>query len=312
MVNIMPNISIVIPVYNAQDVLSELHERLSRVIPSLKSEVEILMVDDGSGDGSWETIERIAHKDRRVKGIQLTKNFGQHNALLCGIRAAAGDVIITMDDDLQNPPEEIPRLLAKLNEGFDVVYGTPDQEQHSLWRDTASRLTKILLQTAMGVETARQVSAFRIFRAWLKDAFAHYHDSFISIDVLLTWGTNRFAAITTKHDLRRAGQSNYTFGKLVYHALNMFTGFSTLPLRFASFTGFALTLFGIGVFVYVIAKFLIYGAVVPGFAFLASIIAIFSGAQLFALGILGEYMARVHFRTMAKPSYSVRTTTFKN
>ena len=308
----MSNLSIVIPVYNAANSLNDLHARIIRVLPSLKSDVEILMVDDGSQDGSWEVISQLARQDRRVKGIQLTKNFGQHNALLCGIRAAAGDIIVTMDDDLQNPPEEIPKLLAKLNEGFDVVYGTPDQEQHSLWRDTASRLTKVILQTTMGVETARQVSAFRIFRAWLKDAFAHYHDSFISIDVLLTWGTNRFAAVTTKHDLRAAGRSNYTFGKLVYHALNMFTGFSTLPLRLASLMGFTLTLFGMGILVYVIGRFLIYGSVVPGFPFLASIIAIFSGAQLFALGILGEYMARVHFRTMAKPSYNVRTTTFKN
>jgi glycosyltransferase involved in cell wall biosynthesis len=307
----MSNLSIVIPVFNAEGALAELYERIIRVAPSLKSEIEILMIDDGSKDGSWEVIQRLAQKDRRIKGIQLAKNFGQHNALLCGIRAATGEIIITMDDDLQNPPEEIPKLLEKLNEGFDVVYGTPDAEQHSLWRDTASRLTKTLLQTTMGVETARQVSAFRIFRAWLRDSFAHYQDSFISIDVLLTWGTNRFAAVTTKHDLRVAGQSNYTFGKLVYHALNMFTGFSTLPLRLASVMGFTLTLFGMGILVYVIGRFLIYGSVVPGFPFLASIIAIFSGAQLFALGILGEYMARVHFRTMAKPSYNVRTTTFK-
>lgn len=308
----MSNLSIVIPVYNAQNSLEELYERIIRVIPLLKNDVEILMVDDGSPDGSWEVISRLARKDRRIKGIQLTKNFGQHNALLCGIRAATGDLIVTMDDDLQNPPEEIPKMLAKLNEGFDVVYGTPDQEQHSLWRDTASRLTKIILQATMGVETARQVSAFRVFRAWLKDSFEHYNDSFISVDVLLTWGTNRFAAVTTKHDLRAAGRSNYTFGKLIYHALNMFTGFSTLPLRLASITGFILTLFGIGVLVYVIVKYFIYGNVVPGFPFLASIIAIFSGAQLFALGILGEYMARVHFRTMAKPSYNVRSTTHKS
>jgi len=307
----MSNLSIVIPVFNAEASLEELHARILRASPSFKSELEIVFIDDGSKDASWEAITRLAAKDRRVRGIQLTKNFGQHNALLCGIRAATGDIIVTMDDDLQNPPEEIPKMLEKLSEGFDVVYGTPDKEQHSFWRDAASQLTKTFLQNTMGVETARQVSAFRVFRSWLRDAFAHYHDSFISIDVLLTWGTNRFAAVKTRHDLRAAGQSNYTFGKLVYHALNMFTGFSTLPLRLASLMGFTLTFFGMGVLVYVIGKFLIYGSVVPGFPFLASIIAIFSGAQLFALGILGEYMARVHFRTMAKPSYNVRTTTFK-
>jgi glycosyltransferase involved in cell wall biosynthesis len=136
-----------------------------------------------------------------------------------------------LDDDLQNPPEEIPRLLAKLNEGNDVVYGTPQQEQHGLWRDLASRITKIALQKSMGVDTARNVSAFRVFRTQVREAFFDYRSSFVSIDVLLTWGTTRFAAVKVQHAERTVGQSNYTFGKLVTHALNMMTGFSTWPLQ---------------------------------------------------------------------------------
>jgi undecaprenyl-phosphate 4-deoxy-4-formamido-L-arabinose transferase len=214
-----------------------------------------------------------------------------------------------MDDDLQHPPGEVHKLLNKLGEGYDVVYGTPQREQHGLLRDLASQITKLVLQGSMGVDTARSVSAFRAFHTQVRGAFANYSSSYVSIDVLLTWGTTRFAAIPVQHDPRRYGTSNYTLTKLIRHALNMITGFSVLPLQIASLVGFALALFGIGVLIYVIGRALFVGVFVPGFAFLASIIAIFSGAQLFALGMIGEYLARVHFRTMDRPVYTVRSTT---
>jgi undecaprenyl-phosphate 4-deoxy-4-formamido-L-arabinose transferase len=234
------------------------------------------------------------------------RNYGQHNALLCGIRAAQYDVIVTMDDDLQHPPEEIPKLLAKLAEGYDVVYGTPEHQQHGFGRDVASWMTKLALQSVMGAEIAQNVSAFRAFRAEVSRAFAHYSGAFVSIDVLLTWGTNRFSLVTVRHEQRKSGVSGYTVRKLITHAMNMMSGFSTMPLQFASVVGFVFTLFGVGVLAYVIGRFLWLGGSVPGFPFLASIIALFSGAQLFALGIIGEYLARMHFRMMERPSYVVR------
>ena len=236
------------------------------------------------------------------------RNYGQHNALLCGIRAAKYEVIVTMDDDLQHSPEEIPRLLARLDEGFDVVYGTPENEQNGLMRAIASRITRLALRSAIGAEVAKNVSAFRIFRTQLRDAFAGYQTPFVSIDVLLTWATTRFGATTVPFQQRHSGASNYTFRKLVRHALDMMTGFSTAPLQLASLIGFACTLFGIGVFFYVFVRYCLEGSV-PGFPFLASIIAIFSGAQLFALGVIGEYLARMHFRTMNRPVYFVRSVT---
>ena len=244
-----------------------------------------------------------------MHGINLMRNYGQHNALLSGIRAARYETIITMDDDLQHPPEEIGALLTKLAEGYDVVYGTPSQEQHGIWRDLASQVTKLALQSAMGSETARRASAFRAFRTQVRDAFTNYQSPVLSLDVLLTWGTTRFAAIPVRHESRRVGKSNYTLRMLITHALNMMTGFSTLPLQLASLMGFVLTIFGIGILAYVIGRYFISGDSVPGFPFLASIIAIFSGAQMFALGIIGEYIARMHFRTMERPTYTVRSTT---
>jgi glycosyltransferase involved in cell wall biosynthesis len=212
-----------------------------------------------------------------------------------------------MDDDLQHPPEEIPRLLARLHEGFDVVYGAPKTECHGRLRALASRITRLALSTAIGSEIAKNVSAFRVFRTRLREAFADYQSPFVSIDVLLTWATTRFGAISVPFQPRHSGSSNYTVGKLARHALDMMTGFSTAPLQLASLIGFSCTLFGIGVFFYVIGRYFLEGSL-PGFPFLASIIAIFSGAQLFALGVIGEYLARMHFRSMKRPAYVVRTT----
>lgn len=298
--------SVIVPVYRSKASLRELYQRLTKVMLGISKRYEIIFIEDCGEDGSWEVISELAASDGMVRRIQLSRNFGQHNALLCGIRAAEGAMIITMDDDLQHPPEEIPKLLDKLSEGFDVVYGAPQREQHGLLRNIASQITKITLQGAMGVRTARNVSAFRVFRSHLRTAFSEYQGPFVSIDVLLTWGTKRFAAIPVKHDSRKAGVSNYTLLALVTHGFNMLTGFSVLPLQIASMIGVVFTLFGFVVFVYVLIRYFLQGEKVPGFPFLASIISIFSGAQLFALGVIGEYLARMHFRVMEKPSYVIR------
>ncbi|HJU06067.1 MAG TPA: glycosyltransferase family 2 protein [Nitrospiraceae bacterium] len=303
-------VSVVVPVFNSAGSLPLLAERVDKALKALGWDYELILVDDGSSDGSGGVIQMLAAKSAKVRGMLLMRNYGQHNALLCAIRAARFEIIVTLDDDLQHPPEEIPKLLQKLGEGYDVVYGTPEKEPHGFWRGLASRVTKLALQSAMGVKTARGVSAFRTFRRDVREAFVNYQGPFVSIDVLLTWGTARFAAIPVRHAPRTIGQSNYTFRKLLRHALNMMTGFSTMPLKLASLLGFVLTFFGAVILLFVVGRYLVQGTSVPGFPFLASIIAIFSGAQLFTLGVIGEYLARMHFRMMDRPTYVVRSTTF--
>jgi undecaprenyl-phosphate 4-deoxy-4-formamido-L-arabinose transferase len=302
-------LSILIPVYNSAGILPNLVERVLPVANSLNMPFELILVNDGSRDRSWDVVRELAEKHHWVRGFCLMRNYGQHNAVLCGIRGARFGTIVTMDDDLQHSPEELPKLLAKMKEGFDVVYGTPEQEQHGLFRNLASVITKVALQSAMGAETARVVSAWRVFRTQLRDAFASYCSPFVSIDVLLSWGTAKFGSVHVRHGPRKIGKSNYTFPKLVRHAMTMMTGLSVLPLRLASIMGFVFTLFGLGVLAYVVGRYLVAGSSVAGFPFLASIIAIFSGAQLFALGIIGEYFARMHFRMLDKPPYAVLETT---
>jgi glycosyltransferase involved in cell wall biosynthesis len=298
-------VSVVIPVYRAEQTLVDLHRQLSDAMSKLTPVFEIIFVEDGGGDGSWPIIESLTRADHRVHGIRMSRNYGQHNAILCGIRAAKYSIILTMDDDLQHPVSEITPMLAALTPEFDVVYGAPQEEQHGILRDLASRLTKIALAGAMGAETARNVSAFRVFRTRLREGFKEYRNPSVSIDVLLTWTTSRFTAIKVRHAQRAKGVSGYTPGKLIRHAVNLMTGFSTLPLQIASVVGFAFVLFGASILAYVLANFLIRGGSVPGFTFLASMISIFSGAQLFALGIFGEYLARMHFRSMDRPPYLI-------
>lgn len=303
-----PTISVVIPVYRAELTLRELHRQLAPELERIAERFEIVFVEDCGGDGSWEIIEELARADPRVRGFRMSRNYGQHAALLCGIRAARYDIVVTMDDDLQHPVGGIEKLLAKLAEGHDVVYGSPERERHGILRDLASRLTKIALQSAMGVAAATNVSAFRAFRTRLRDGFADYRSPYVSIDVLLTWSTANFAAVKVRHEKRTAGVSGYTLGKLITHAFNLMTGFSTLPLQIASFVGFAFVGFGLAIMAYVIGMYFVVGSEVPGFAFIASVVTIFSGAQLFALGIFGEYLARMHFRSMDRPTYVVRSS----
>jgi glycosyltransferase involved in cell wall biosynthesis len=305
------SLSIVIPVYNGALSIRQLVEELLQTLPTLANEYEIILVEDDGRDNSWEVIEGIVEDyGEVVRAFKMMRNYGQHSALLCGIRAVRGDVIVTMDDDLQHPPEEIQKLLKKLDEGYDVVYGKPAQEQHTFLRNIASQMTKLALQNAMGADTASSISAFRAFRTRVRDAFINYNGPSVNIDVLLTWGTTRFTAIEVHHEARKLGVSNYTLYKLITHSFNMITGFSTLPLQIASMVGFGLTVFGLIILFYVLGQYVLQGGTAfPGFPFTASIIAIFSGAQMFTIGIIGEYLARMYFRTMDKPSYVVRYDT---
>ena len=303
------NISVVVPVFNGSSSLPELVSRLQPVLHDLCEDYEVILVNDGSEDGSWETITRLTTEHVCIYGIDLMRNYGQHNALLCGIRAARYEIVVTLDDDLQHPPEEMPKLVHKLAEGYDVVFGIPEKRQNSLWRNLAALVTRWTLRSALGSKVPNDFSAFKALRTRTRDAFQRYHSPYVNIDVLLSWASTRFGLVKVRHDPRQFGTSTYTFRRLVSYTLVTMTGFSTMPLRFASLAGFGFTIFGFFVLVYVLGRYFIQGGSLPGFPFLASTIAIFSGVQLFALGVIGEYLARMYFRTMDRPVYTIRSTT---
>ena len=299
-----PNISVVIPVFNSESILPILVARLVEALRSICINYEILLINDGSQDKSWNSIQKLTDENKQVRGVNLRRNYGQHNALLCGIRLAQYDVIITMDDDLQHPPEEIHKLVRRLSEGYDVVYGIPAKLVHSTWRNFSSRFTKRFLGKILGIEGIRYISAFRAFKVDLRTAFNQFDSPNVIIDALLRWGTEKFGIVEVNEQPRTVGHSNYNLFKLAKFTMLVLTGFSTIPLRFVSLVGFFLTFFGIAVLLFVMVKIFLDGEL-PGFTFLASIISIFSGAQLFGLGIFGEYLARIFNRSMHVPTYVV-------
>lgn len=302
------NVSVVVPVYNGAQTLDMLIERLEPVLPTVADRFELVLVNDDSPDNSWEVITRLAKIHPWVRGITLMRNAGQHNATLCGIREARYDVIVTMDDDLQNPPEYLGKLLAKIDEGYDVVYGVPRKREQVWWKSLFAAVVKRSISYVMGIRTVRDISAFRAFRANLRKAFDHYEGPDVLVDVLLSWGTNHFASVQVDEAPREAGTSNYNLWKLIKVSLLVLTSYTTMPLRLAGIIGFLFTIFGFFVLVYVLVVYFTDSSI-PGFPFLASSISIFSGVQLFALAIIGEYLARVFERTGGRRPYTISRTT---
>lgn len=301
-----PGVSIVVPTYKSPTTLTQLVERTELLG---LSDFEIIIVDDGNNDATWEQIGLLSQAKKSVVGLRLGRNFGQHSALLAGVRKAKYSQIVTIDDDLQNPPEEIPNLLAKLVNGVDVVYGVSTQVRQNVWRRFTSRTAKAIFAKVLGFESAISISSFRAFRTQLREGFAGELGPHVSLDALLTWSTSRFSTLEVEHHARRVGKSNYSFTKLVRFMLDTATSYSTRPLRLATTIGFITTLFGLLMLVWVVGNAIFVGDSVPGFPFLAASIAVFSGVQLVVLGILGEYLGKIHFRAMNKPTFSVSETT---
>lgn len=309
--SIPSGISVVVPVYNSAETLNELVLQLGNVLPGLTTDFEVILINDGSKDNSWEVIVGLTKQYSWIRGIRMMRNYGQHNALVCGLRQAKYNITITMDDDLQHPPAEILKLLPPLSYGFDVVYGTPVRLPHTWWRNAFSKFTKRILARVMGIPTIKDIGAFRAFRTDLRQASELFQSPTVILDVLLSWGTTRFTTVQVEEAPRQMGASNYDFGKLVSQAMLILTGFSTLPLRLTSWIGFSFTIFGIVILFYVLSQYFMAGSI-PGFPFLASIIALFSGTQLFALGIFGEYLARIFDRSMERPTYVISENTSIN
>ena len=305
-------LSIVIPVYCSENTIEELYNNINQSLCKKKYEFNIIFVDDFSLDNSWEVIKTLCLKDKKVLGIRLNKNYGQHNALFCGIKNAKGDLIVTMDDDLQHPPKEIVNLLDEINKGFDVVYGVPKKFNHSLLRNSLSKFVKYIIRISMGFNHAQNINSFRIFKKKLMEHFKEIQNPKINIDVLLSWSTQNFTSIYVEHNKRKKGSSGYTVTKLINHALTMITNFSSLPLKIASYFGFFFSLIGFILLFYVLIKALFFSNPVPGFPFLASVISIFSGVQLLTLGVIGEYLSNIHTKSISKPMYIIKEFTNKD
>ena len=269
-------ISIVIPVYGSAEILPILSKRINEVFIKNYYEYEVIFVDDCGPDNSWEIINKIATQNKCVKGFQMRKNYSQANATLCGIRQAKGQIIVTMDDDLQHPPEVLPLLIEKLNYGFDLVYGPPEKRQYNIFRDFFTVLTKYFLEFPLGTKKARYICSLRVFNSDLREAFSNFNSEIVNIDFLLSYSTNNIGIIKVPHEPRLKGNSGYNLSSLIRHTLTIITSYSTKPLRISTFIGLSMASFGMIIFLYVVLSWFLVGNPVRGFTFLAPILASWS------------------------------------
>lgn len=311
------SVTVVVPCYRSASTLAELVTGLDTEFSQLVAEGviddwELVLVVDGSPDETGRVADALAASRSKVRTLHLRRNFGQHNALLAGISRARFEIVVTMDDDLQHRPDQVRALLEALeDDSLDLVYGVPIEEEHGLSRSAASRLVKSGLSFA-GVPNVRWVSAFRAFRTDLSKGFEGAVDPNPNLDVMLSWTTGSVAPVGVHMDRRHDGRSGYGLVRLTRHALNMVTGYGVAPLKIATYMGFLFGAFGLALMLVVIINYVTGETTVAGFTTIAAMVALFSGAQLISLGIIGEYLGRLHFRTMGKPTYLIadqRTST---
>lgn len=304
----MSHISVVIPVYKAEGCLDELYSRLKISLEILTEDFEIVMVEDCGGDRSWPMIIDMANRDARVKGIQLSRNFGQHAATICGFAHAKGDWIATLDDDLEQAPEYLPDLYKKALEGNDLVYGVYPERTHKSWRNVTSHVARWLFNKAIP-SLNHAYTSYRFIRGDIARALTQFDSPFPFVDGYLSWLTNRYATVEVPHGARSHGTSNYTFRKLLTHTINIFVTFSDIPLRIASWVGLLFFLIGMGWLGGILVGKLFGLITVTGFASVMAAIILFGGIQLLILGVFGEYLSRMNFKSSRKPLFLVGHTT---
>ena len=288
--------SIVVPVYNSENTLDELYERINTVFKSISENYEVIFVDDCSVDGSWEKMKNLREKDKRVKIIHLLRNFGQHNATVCGFNYCNGDYVIILDDDLQNPPEEIPKLIGKITEGYMVVYGEYIVKKHSKFENFLSKTFQNLMHRILKIPKGIFISNYVILKSNVIKNALSIKSSYPFLTALITRSTpiNKIANVEVIHDERKAGKSGYNVFKMFKLSLNLLINYSSWPLLLVGIFGFILSILSISYGAIIIVRNIIdpgYG--VTGWNSLMVAVTFLGGAILMAIGIIGEYLRRI-------------------
>lgn len=303
-----PAVSIVVPVYRGADSISELFERLSQAMRGAGEEFEVIFVDDRGSTENWPAIEALSASHPEAQGIRLSRNFGQHAATLCGISRARGEWIVTIDEDLEQPPESVPLMLHKAREGHLVVYGVNEQRSHSPWRNITSELARSAFKFAIPTLN-REYTSFRVIHQSVAKGLERFQSPFTFIDGYISWITNNYATVVVPHDVGMHASSSYNLRKLMAHMINIFVTFSDLPLRVATWLGIGASVGGaIWGMAILVARLL--GIVsVSGYASIMAGMTFLGGLQLLILGIFGEYIARINFKTASMPLFLVEQET---
>jgi undecaprenyl-phosphate 4-deoxy-4-formamido-L-arabinose transferase len=305
----VPYLSAIIPVYNEEENLQELVERLVHTLTGLGRPFEIVLVDDGSSDRSWDILQELYRRyPRYLRAIQFNRNFGQHQAIFAGFQAARGQVVVTLDADLQNPPEEIPRLVAKLEEGFDTVGGWREERQDSWLRRLPSLMVNRLMSWVTGVRLRDYGCMLRAYRREVVDSINLCHESSSFIPALANLYSRRVAEIPVSHAERERGRSKYNLIKLIRLNFDLMTGFSHLPIHAVGLMGISIALLGLLFGLFLFVRRLFVGPEVEGVFTLFAILFVFVGLNTLGLALIGAYVGRIYHEVRQRPRYVIRQT----
>jgi len=304
-----PEISVVIPVFNEEDNLRELGERLIRTLTAMGRPFEIIFVDDGSTDGSWQLLTDLnGQYPQYIRALQFHRNFGQHQAIFAGFQAARGQVMVTLDADLQNPPEEIPRLVAKLDEGYDTVGGWREHRQDSIFRRLPSQLVNYVMSRVTGVKLRDYGCMLRAYRRSVVDSINQCQESSSFIPALANLFAQRVAEIPVGHAERERGKSKYGIIKLLRLNFDLMTGFSNLPIHLVGFMGVTIAFLGLLFGFMLIIRRIFVGPEVEGVFTLFAILFVFVGLNTLGLALIGEYVGRIYREVRGRPRFVIRKT----
>lgn len=305
----MKKVSFVIPCYRSEHTLPHVVAEIEEKMKSLEQyEYDIFLVNDCSPDDTFGTIRKLCREHENIKGISFAKNFGQHSALMAGLRHSDGDYVVCLDDDGQTPANEVDKLLSKLEEGYDAVYAKYEHKQHSAFRNLGSRVNELMTRVMLGKPAELYVSSYFAVKKFVVNDMVKYENSYPYVIGLVLRATNHITNVTVNHREREEGSSGYTLKKLVGLWFNGFTAFSVKPLRIATAVGAFSAMVGFLYGFYTIIKRLINPDVPMGFSSTMAAIVFFGGMIMLMLGLIGEYIGRIYISLNNSPQYVIRET----
>ena len=305
----MEKISFVIPCYRSERTISSVVEEIEVIMKQVsKYSYEIVLVNDCSPDDVWCVIDKLSKKKKYIKGINLTKNFGQHSALMAGYNFCEGDYVVTLDDDGQTPVDQVPFLIDKLLEGYDVVYAKYEERKDKISRKFGTYLNNLMLEIFVGKPKNLHLTSFFIAKSFIIKEICNYSNPFPYIWGLILRTTKNIANTTIKHNERIEGESGYTLGKLISLWLNGFTAFSVKPLRISFVIGALFTVCGFFGVIYVIVSKIVHPEIVAGYSSLMAVILIIGGILMASIGLIGEYVGRIYLCINMTPQFVIKET----
>lgn len=303
----MKKVSFVIPCYRSENTIGHVVNEIEETMNGIgKYEYEVILINDCSPDGTFNTIRKLCDEKTFVKGINFARNFGQHAALMAGLRHAEGDYVVCLDDDGQTPADEVSKLLDKLEEGYDAVYASYEHKQHSLFRNLGSKVNDLMTRMMLGKPKELYVSSYFAVQRFIVDDMIRYENSYPYVIGLVLRATKNIVNVPVNHREREEGRSGYTFKKLIGLWLNGFTAFSVLPLRLTTTIGVGCAGLGFIYGIYTVVKKFINPEVPLGFSSVMAALVFFGGMIMVMLGLVGEYIGRIYISMNNSPQYVIR------